>query len=71
MKFEEALKLLKEGHKIRRIDWSEFCYIELLNIIDRLEIQFLYEDEIEELCYGCENILDSEDLLADDWVVVE
>jgi hypothetical protein len=57
MKFEEALAEMRKGKKIRRKEWGLHFYMDLNGECIS--------------CYNCDGILSVEDLINDDWEVVE
>ena len=71
MRFDEALKLMKQGHKVKLPSWGGYwCYEEAVNEedVDRIwmhckEGNVLEIRETERLCYTLENIL------SDEWIV--
>lgn len=61
MNFEEALKALKEGEKVRRKSWIHICYLKL----DSFGLEIYVDGKT--IPY----VLGYDDLNAQDWEVVE
>ncbi len=59
MKFEEALPLLREGKRIRRIGWNSSHYLYLNNFSDTIILQTDIGDEVWHPAH--------EELLANNW----
>ena len=56
MKFEEALKAMREGKKVRRKTWGKYCYI------------WIYGDIVNQN-FNSVNL--SSAILSEDWEVIE
>jgi hypothetical protein len=66
MKFEEVLPLLREGKKFRRLSWSNYDDKHICVYKNKIIFCFIdFECDLEKFN------LDSEDILADDWEIVE
>jgi hypothetical protein len=57
MKFEKAIKLLRDGKAIKRSSWGNKNYY--------------IGDDFSWACGDCQNELNTEDILADDWEIFD
>lgn len=55
MKFEDVIQAFRDGKRVRRSSWSNPSW-------------YLHMGRV---CDGCNNILDKEDLFAEDWEIWE
>lgn len=72
MKFEEILSALKEGKKITRPRYNNiYLYIHHYKKDDVYELLYGYIKEPDEICPLNRVMLLAEDLMADDWSIVD
>ena len=64
MNFSEALEEIKRGEKVTRKEWHDYTYL----YINKNNV--IFRDEAYKHDEDVKNIIDSKDLLADDWKIV-
>lgn len=64
MRFEEALKAMREGKKVRRKCWGKYCYIQIEYNPSTCKVEFLNQNQND-------FSLSADSVLADDWEVMK
>lgn len=64
MNFSQVLEAMKAGKKIKRKEWVDDCYLK--KDCEKVTISFW----VLLRCCECDKILSFEDIMADDWEII-
>ena len=71
MNWQEAIKVLKEGKKVRQKIWSEGCYI-FIGKYNTIELSGEYAEEAHQHLDIVDEIANAfQETLNDDWEIIE